>query len=192
MALITCPHCGKQVSDTATKCIHCGGKLKEAPLEPKEYTELSFTEKEALDSEFERRYPEYAYLKFQKRNKMLTTAFLVFLIMYLLFMTLGIILFVNGMNTIQNDKTHSPDILKTIFTNPNIILGLVAVTVGIIALFSYIAITVLFYRNRKNYLLNYKIFVKWLLTKKKIVYHPEFSRRQQSIYNQFNVENYKL
>ncbi len=31
MALITCPHCGKQISDTQEKCIHCGYELKVCP-----------------------------------------------------------------------------------------------------------------------------------------------------------------
>lgn len=28
MALITCPSCGKAVSDEAKKCVHCGAELK--------------------------------------------------------------------------------------------------------------------------------------------------------------------
>ena len=28
MALINCPECGKEISDTADVCIHCGYKLK--------------------------------------------------------------------------------------------------------------------------------------------------------------------
>lgn len=34
MALINCPECGKEVSDKAEACIHCGAPLKEKPLEP--------------------------------------------------------------------------------------------------------------------------------------------------------------
>ena len=29
MALINCPECGKQISDKAEKCIHCGHQMKE-------------------------------------------------------------------------------------------------------------------------------------------------------------------
>lgn len=34
MALIKCRECGKEVSDKAESCIHCGAPLKEKPLEP--------------------------------------------------------------------------------------------------------------------------------------------------------------
>lgn len=27
MALITCPHCGKQISDKSSVCVHCGGRI---------------------------------------------------------------------------------------------------------------------------------------------------------------------
>ena len=32
MALISCPDCGKEVSDTAPACIHCGRVMKSAPI----------------------------------------------------------------------------------------------------------------------------------------------------------------
>lgn len=35
MALINCPICGEQISDKATKCIHCGMVLKEEPKQEK-------------------------------------------------------------------------------------------------------------------------------------------------------------
>ena len=31
MALITCPECGKQISDKAPACIHCGYPMQEQP-----------------------------------------------------------------------------------------------------------------------------------------------------------------
>lgn len=36
MALIKCPRCGKEISDKATSCIHCGMPLKETeqPVSP--------------------------------------------------------------------------------------------------------------------------------------------------------------
>lgn len=34
MALITCKECGKEVSDTATSCPHCGCVLKQEILDP--------------------------------------------------------------------------------------------------------------------------------------------------------------
>ena len=34
MALIKCPECGKEISDTAKNCIHCGYVLKEGTSNP--------------------------------------------------------------------------------------------------------------------------------------------------------------
>lgn len=34
MALINCPECGKEISDQATTCPHCGVTLKQAPVQP--------------------------------------------------------------------------------------------------------------------------------------------------------------
>lgn len=36
MALINCPECGKEISDTTKVCIHCGYRLKQKRKEPKE------------------------------------------------------------------------------------------------------------------------------------------------------------
>lgn len=33
MALIKCPECGKEISDKAQKCIHCGYPLKSEQLD---------------------------------------------------------------------------------------------------------------------------------------------------------------
>ena len=69
MALITCPHCGKQVSDTVERCIHCGALIKEQPPEPKRYVDLSREEKDSLDAKFEREHPEYSIRKAERKKK---------------------------------------------------------------------------------------------------------------------------
>ena len=35
MALINCPECGKQISDKAAQCIHCGCPIEKKQVEPK-------------------------------------------------------------------------------------------------------------------------------------------------------------
>ena len=192
MALITCPHCGKSVSSTALTCIHCGGKLKEAPPAPKEYTELSFTEKQALSLEFERRYPQYAFLKLQKSNKKLETAYTVTIVLFLIFMVLSLIFIAYGFHTLLSDKSVKEDILKTIFTNPNVVLGIVSYALGILVLVFLIIFAIRCRRDRKKYLLHYKIFVKWLLIRKQIICRPEFPSRQQLIYDSFDIKDYKV
>ncbi len=71
MALIVCPHCGKQVSDTVERCIHCGEFIKEKPSEPKNYADLSMAEKDDLDSEFERKHSEYSMHRVAKKQVIL-------------------------------------------------------------------------------------------------------------------------
>ena len=38
MALIYCPECGKQISDKAEKCVHCGYQINEIKVEPEKTT----------------------------------------------------------------------------------------------------------------------------------------------------------
>ena len=60
MALITCPHCGKQVSDSVDTCIHCGGSLKgeTVPEKGREYAALTLEEQKSLKTEFDTKFPE--------------------------------------------------------------------------------------------------------------------------------------
>lgn len=192
MALIVCPYCGMSVSSTAPMCIHCGGKLKEFPPVPKDYTKLSFTEKEALSLEFERRYPQYAFLKLQKSNKKLETAYIVSIILFLIFTVLSLIFIYYGFHTLLSDKSVKEDILKTIFTNSNVVLGIVGYAFSILTLVFFVIFAIRCRRNRRKYLLHYKIFVKWLLTRKQIICRPEFPSRQQLIYDTFDIKDYKL
>ena len=153
MAMIQCPHCGESVSDSALKCIHCGGILKEAPPPPKEYKELSYTEKEALSLEFEQNYPEYAFLKLQKRNKTLEIARIVCIVLFFVFWLLGDLFTVLGF----------------VFSEAYETIGLVIYFVSFWSLVLYIVFIIVCRKERKNYLLKYKIFVKWLLTSKQII-----------------------
>lgn len=67
MALRTCPHCGKQVSDTVKVCIHCGKELDaglqkgtvEQPSERKVYEKLTDYERRELEKEFVKGKPKY-------------------------------------------------------------------------------------------------------------------------------------
>lgn len=176
MALITCPHCGESVSDTALKCIHCGGILKDAPPPPKEYRELSDAEKESLSSEFEHTYPEYAFLKLQKRNKMFEIARTVCIILFLVFWLLGDLFTVFGFVSAEAYET----------------VGIVIYFVSGWSLILYIVFIIACRKERKKYLINYKIFVKWLLTNKQIICRPAFSSRKQAFFDSLDVDDYTL
>ena len=41
MALVSCPECGKEISDAAQSCPHCGYELKKAPVTQVRRTPLS-------------------------------------------------------------------------------------------------------------------------------------------------------
>lgn len=81
MALITCPNCEKQVSDTNGKCFHCGYdfiKQKEEPQKAQEYYALSERERSHLITEFYEQYPRcdifmQKYTKFLKRMRIIST-----------------------------------------------------------------------------------------------------------------------
>ena len=65
MALITCEHCGKTISDTAENCIHCGKSLKgqetlneksDKPKEKKDFYKIEESERQAFYDEFKKEY----------------------------------------------------------------------------------------------------------------------------------------
>ena len=65
MALVKCPRCGKQISDTSESCIHCGTRLTVNPednslVQLTSYSTLSASEKANLKTQFYNVYPNYA------------------------------------------------------------------------------------------------------------------------------------
>ena len=71
MAIITCPYCGKQTSNTNEICYHCGNEWAKKPTEEannkEDYNNLSLAEKTNLRQEFYEKYPKY--YKIYKRNR---------------------------------------------------------------------------------------------------------------------------
>lgn len=49
MALITCPECGKQVSNQAPQCIHCGYPLQKAESAPSQQAETLFYQSDSAN-----------------------------------------------------------------------------------------------------------------------------------------------
>ena len=60
MALINCPNCGKEISDKATSCIHCGAPLIE--------TEQPISHQPTLNTTIESETPPPHYLLFSSIN----------------------------------------------------------------------------------------------------------------------------
>lgn len=89
MALIFCPNCGKQVSDTVDVCIHCGAPIKEALPAPKDFSGLPKEQQLAMDAEFEGRYVGHSPMKSEKRRKRFSIiCTVIFLVLGVLFISL--------------------------------------------------------------------------------------------------------
>lgn len=65
MALITCPECGREVSDKAAACPYCGNPLKENPE-----TEMS-TKVDAVSAAQKKNYLKYSLLLWDAPIQML-------------------------------------------------------------------------------------------------------------------------
>lgn len=82
MALITCPHCGKSVSDSALKCPHCGVNVKELREEAqanKQYHLMPYGEQKALEGQFYATDGSAKRLK-RKNNILLIVGWLLFIL----------------------------------------------------------------------------------------------------------------
>lgn len=90
MALITCPHCGKSVSDSVDICIHCGGSLHERPAVEREFAALPAEEQKNLREEFEKAYPEYK--DSDKKMKPMTKKVNVLAVIGVAFLVTGMVL----------------------------------------------------------------------------------------------------
>lgn len=90
MALITCPHCGKSVSDSVDICIHCGGSLHERPAVEREFAALPAEEQKNLKEEFEKAYPEYK--DSDKKMKPMTKKVNILVIFGVIFLVTGLVL----------------------------------------------------------------------------------------------------
>lgn len=61
MALINCPECGKEISDKAKACIHCGYPLEDVKISIRNESVDGSKTKEMIDDEEKQRLIERAY-----------------------------------------------------------------------------------------------------------------------------------
>lgn len=90
MALISCPQCGKPISDTAKVCPHCGldvsGEQRRRANE-REYSRMPKEKQSELREEYDKSFPDYAiYERKMKKRK-------IFGYVMIPFMVLGLLLF---------------------------------------------------------------------------------------------------
>lgn len=155
MALIKCPHCQNEVSDTLKNCIHCGKPLHESTL-PKE---LGFGERNIYFLEFCRKFPQfYSDSKTKKTlNRLLVSCLCSVFPFLILFICLSI------------SKYGSFDLISDagfqMLAIPFIIF-LALTGVGWIGLLVVFPIVRLLFR--RNFLFREKVFQRWLREKKQI------------------------
>lgn len=172
MALINCPHCGKQVSDTAPKCVHCGNAL-EKPVEKRtNFNSLSHTERQALKVEFWKLYPQYNLSETEENAYNTLT----------LFRTLSVIAETVGWVLVVLAELFDNDFIGN--------TSLILIIVGFIATFALsIAIRIKQKGNTRKKMLCEKKFWKWITKEKNMDYTVHFvSVKEEEIYNQINVD----
>lgn len=162
MPLIPCPHCGKQISDTSGKCIHCGESLIQE-VEKQNYNKLTDKEKADLREEFYKFYPEYKNCNIKKQKRLKHSAIIGFMgfgcgiVMLLMYL----VNFLSG---------------KKLFSSNNIFLfiGVSVMVLTFIFLITFFIMTLIRHSKDKKYQRNEiiieKKFQKWLLENKNIEY----------------------
>ncbi len=195
MALITCPKCGKQISDTAGKCIHCGYDLRESKdgqTELKEYYKLPSAEQKALRAEFYKTDPAYA--ECDRRADKTKKKFSTFATLGVTFGSIAIIIsiIVKILNAVSDKK----------FEDYNIVLVGIVVVIMVISflmlMISSILMLVLrikFRKHRYNQLIIEKRYQKWLRSEKAITYKVQFTEKQKrdkAFFDEINVDRTQL
>lgn len=175
MALITCPKCGKQISDTAKACIHCGFSLvkeekkETAAREIIDYNKLSFDDKNVLKREFYKKYPVYE--ECEKRRERFLKFINFTCVAYVVFVFLFAGFWIGGMIYHQASKEDAP-----VFV---IVIMLVSLALTLIFLSANILQRKVFYKkHRHNELIIMKKMQKWLKEEKGVSYKVFFSAKQ--------------
>lgn len=97
--LITCPACGKQVSDTAPNCIHCNAPLNmensnsDESKEKIEFESLSTSEQDALEREFRANNPDAQKKWDTIKNQRRTAAIIIISSIVITLLGIGITLY---------------------------------------------------------------------------------------------------
>lgn len=194
MALIECPNCKKQVSDTRESCFHCGYKFQTAPIETEEknqdeniieqqkrdtddsltnFSSLRQIEKDKLWDEFYAKNPKYWKLKNKAYNidgirKVTGLCLIPLLVNELIF-------------------RNRPVINKEFFTIASVMYALLMFG-GLIVAFSCIYAKSV---CNKKALIVLKRFQNWLKTEKQIEYVVKFNRNQRKekiFFDSINIE----
>ncbi len=187
MALITCPKCGKQISNTAEKCIHCGYNLhssSETQPELKQYYGLSAAEQKALRAEFYKTDTAYAECdrRAEKRGNLINISFYINVISD--FVWISLIVIVRIYQAATNKEATVFGVIAAIF----LLLAAVSLIANCVLRFT-------FRKCRHNQLIIEKRFQKWLKVEKAISYKVQLTSEQKkdkAFFDEIDVDRTQL
>ncbi len=189
MSLIVCPHCGKQVSDTVERCIHCGGAfLKGEPkVSATDFNTLDKEIRKSLEVEFQKGYPKYVCphakqnaLKCRRKFKVCT------IISYVACVIFFLILILVKTKVLDID---SNDIKMMVV----VLVALCAALVILISAACKISYKLKSKKLISQYLLYEKLFQVWLLHTNNIFKEVDFSDlsgKEKKYFENINTDLY--
>lgn len=150
--LITCPNCGKNISDKAKSCVHCGFILNEQPnfkdktntnnKNKKQFSELDTVERNKLLLEFGEDEPiQHGVICFEKKRLIFQLISLGVLVLVAVIMLIVLIAFGNELDIFD---------------------GLIMLAVLLIILIAYVVTNIMGKANRHKNLIAYKCYDEWL------------------------------
>ena len=182
MAIIVCPKCGKNSSNTNEKCFHCGFNLRLQSVEPvqlQRYIKLPSAEQERLRKEYYSLNPKYeSYMK--KRDRFIRRINITAIVTGI-FSALYILLWI--VTRIIKAVTKASISWALI---PAIIFGVI----WVIAIIANVVLRKVTYRKyRRNDLIIEKKYQKWLKEEKQIEYIVSFTTKQRKDKEYFDKIN---
>ena len=180
MALINCPHCGKQISDKSSVCVHCGGRIGAEPPQLKKYTSLTNEEKYQLEDEFYYKlHPKYGKMIGRRAS-----------IKYLKSKSSLAVLFVWVVWAITLAARYLRDFIEFPLNNVLFLLAIAVSFIILLVLFiAMIASSIMLYKTHNRLIIAIKRFQKWLYDEKQIIYEPSFkSRRFRTYFDNLNLK----
>lgn len=182
MALISCPQCGGQVSDSAEKCVHCGynfelkrreeERAKQEANRKKEFNSLPENEQNRLMNEFYAKFPEEG--NFAKLSKLYHVGGIVaYALEVVLFIIAAIVVILTSINKIKYSTGW------TLF----IVLGILSITAAVCVVLTRV------YKNKFNirYYQQVKRFARWLKNEKGLSYRLVLSSDEKTVYDKVQI-----
>jgi len=183
MALIECKTCGKKISNTTDKCIHCGSPTKEhetkkdeaivaPPSKTRDYDRISDYERLALEMEFIRQDENAMKYKIKQNDrlrlkKLKSSGWLLWLFSFLIC--------TNSLNEL-GIATYTSKFALSLALIFNVSLLFFVISSAI-----YLLVTKKAEKTSKERFIYLKSYQRWLLSAKAIEYTPIFKTEKEKI-----------